>query len=170
MSTFCSFRRLTVEWDNPELCYWILEKYDHIGEKGAELDDVLQFALQNNRISFIRWLLKMPTFNVLRKDASNMCALDHALQQRKPDALRVLVRRFVASRAAFPGCFNATRALPAVARMSLSHPHRTSVAAFTARRVLFACHSQHLGVSHQRATPCTPQDSRRPGALPRELE
>ena len=78
------------------MALWVLEHYDEIGEDGAELDGVLQLALQTNKISFIRWLLKMPTFDVLRKDAaSNMSALEHALQQRKPDALRVLLRRLL---------------------------------------------------------------------------
>ena len=54
--------RLTVEWDNPEMALWVLERYDDIGEDGDELDSVLQFALYRNRVSFIRWLLKMPTF------------------------------------------------------------------------------------------------------------
>ena len=59
--------KLTVEWDNPDMALWVLERYEDIGEDGNELDAVLDFALEHNRISFIRWLLKMPTFRCVAR-------------------------------------------------------------------------------------------------------
>ena len=59
--------KLTVEWDNPDMALWVLERYEEIGEDGNELDAVLDFALEHNRISFIRWLLKMPTFRCVAR-------------------------------------------------------------------------------------------------------
>ena len=70
---------------------WVLETYPSFGREVKELEMVLALALRVGRINFINWLMTLPTFEVRRRDASGLNAIDHALRARQPDAIQIML-------------------------------------------------------------------------------
>ena len=83
--------RVAALWGRFEVAKWVLDNYtvvyaeqSRLAQQKQVFDLLLNDALELGKMDLLRWLVAMPTFNVLKRDTNGMHALALALKWRKP--------------------------------------------------------------------------------------